>query len=189
MTIFTMSPLRPADSQLSGVSLAGISTITSATPLNVMKHAQTILKNQAAFDHWENIHQQIMPDSTLLLQAETALSKLTSYSVQQVSDAQHVIQRLNDAFGNFFVGNIGGCLGETSVLALLIGACYLLYKKHITLKIPMAYLGTVALLSYIFGGAEGLFSGPWLFHLLTGGLILGAFFMATDMVTSPVTRW
>ncbi len=188
MTIFTMNPLRPADSQLSGVSLSGLSTITSATPLNVMKHAQAILKNQAAFDHWENIR-QTTTDSTLLQQAEITLSKLASYSVQQVNDAQHVIQRLDDASGHFFLGNIGGCLGETSVLALLIGACYLLYKKHITLKIPLAYLGTVALLSYIFGGAEGLFSGPWLFHILTGGLVLGAFFMATDMVTSPVTRW
>jgi electron transport complex protein RnfD len=80
-----------------------------------------------------------------------------------------------------------GCIGETSVLLLLIGAVYLIYKRYIGLRIPLSYIGTVAILSWLFGGTEGLFSGDPLFHILAGGLILGAFFMATDMVTSPVT--
>ncbi|MBU0581259.1 MAG: RnfABCDGE type electron transport complex subunit D, partial [Candidatus Margulisbacteria bacterium] len=79
-----------------------------------------------------------------------------------------------------FLGNIGGSLGETSALALLIGAGYLLYRKVIDWRIPVSYIGSVALLSFIFG------QDP-LFHILAGGLILGAFFMATDYVTSPMT--
>jgi electron transport complex protein RnfD len=77
-------------------------------------------------------------------------------------------------------------LGETSVLLLLIGAAYLLLRRIICWRIPVSYVGTVAVLTWILGG-KGLFTGHALFHVLSGGLILGAFFMATDMVTSPVT--
>ena len=89
--------------------------------------------------------------------------------------------------GNLFWGKVGGCLGETSVFLLLIGAIFLMYKRYIGWKIPFTYLGTVALLGWIFGGTDGIFSGKPFFHLFSGGVILGAFFMATDMVTSPVT--
>jgi electron transport complex protein RnfD len=82
---------------------------------------------------------------------------------------------------DMFLGNRAGCLGEVSVLALLIGAVYLLYKKQITWHIPVSYIGTVGLLSF-------LFNRDPLFNIMAGGLILGAFFMATDMVTSPLTR-
>ncbi len=80
-----------------------------------------------------------------------------------------------------FLGNRAGCLGETSVIALLIGAIYLLYRKQISWHIPLVYVGTVALMSAIF-------SRDILFNILAGGLILGAFFMATDMVTTPLTK-
>jgi electron transport complex protein RnfD len=80
-----------------------------------------------------------------------------------------------------FLGNRAGCLGEISVLALLVGAAYLLYKKQITWHIPISYIVTVGL------GCV-LFKRDPLFNILAGGLILGAFFMATDMVTSPLTR-
>jgi len=85
---------------------------------------------------------------------------------------------------SLFVGSVGGCIGETSALLLLVGAAYLFYKKYINYRIPLSYIGTVAILGWIFGG-EGYFKGDWLFHVLAGGLVLGAFFMATDMVTSP----
>jgi electron transport complex protein RnfD len=91
------------------------------------------------------------------------------------------------SIGNLFWGNIGGSIGETSACALLIGAAYLLYRKIITWHIPVAFIGTTALLGWILGGANGLFSGNWLYHIFAGGLILGAFFMATDYTTSPVT--
>jgi len=79
-----------------------------------------------------------------------------------------------------FLGNIGGSLGETSAFALLIGGIWLLLRKVITWHIPAAFIGTVALGALIFG------QDP-LFHVLAGGLLLGAIFMATDYVTSPIT--
>lgn len=80
-----------------------------------------------------------------------------------------------------FLGNIAGCIGETSALALLIGALFLFYKKIISWRIPLTYIGTVFLLTLVLG------KNP-IFHLFAGGLMLGAFFMATDYVTSPITK-
>jgi electron transport complex protein RnfD len=87
---------------------------------------------------------------------------------------------------DLFFGLRGGCIGEVCIVALLLGALFLFYKGYISWHIPLTYIVTVGALSYIFG-QKGLFSGDWLFHILTGGLILGAFFMATDYVTSPLT--
>jgi electron transport complex protein RnfD len=82
-------------------------------------------------------------------------------------------------------GNISGSIGETSAIALLIGGLFLLYKKYITWHIPVSFLATVAVLAWIFGGKGALFTGDPLIHLFSGGLMLGALFMATDYVTSP----
>lgn len=81
-----------------------------------------------------------------------------------------------------FIGRIGGCIGEVSTLALLIGAAYLLIRRVIDWRIPLSYLGTMALLTVIGGGNV-------LDSVLLGGTVLGAFFMASDYVTSPVTSW
>ncbi len=84
-------------------------------------------------------------------------------------------------------GMIPGTIGETSAIALLIGAAYLLYKKVIDWKIPVTYIATVAVFSLIFG-SEGMFNFEYMMAMvLGGGLIFGAFFMATDYVTSPIT--
>ena len=86
-----------------------------------------------------------------------------------------------------FIGNVGGCIGETSVLALLIGFVYLLARKVITARIPLAYIGTVAVLTLLFPQGNNGFE--WMaYQLCTGGLMLGAIFMATDYVTSPLTK-
>ena len=87
---------------------------------------------------------------------------------------------------SMFVGNIGGSLGEVSALALLIGGIYLIARKVITWHIPVAYLGTVAVLTFLFPRGNDPLTFM-LYNLLGGGLMLGAFFMATDYVTSPVT--
>lgn len=88
---------------------------------------------------------------------------------------------------DMFLGNIGGSIGETSALALIIGGLYLIFRKVITPKIPLCFIGTVALLSLIFG-YEGLSSiRGMLYSILGGSLLIGAIFMATDYVTSPVT--
>ena len=86
-----------------------------------------------------------------------------------------------------FLGNVGGCIGETSALLLLIGFVYLLARKVLTARIPLAYIGTVAVLSFLFPMGHG--NLQWMaYQLFTGGLMLGAIFMATDYVTSPVTK-
>ncbi len=87
---------------------------------------------------------------------------------------------------NAFMGNIGGCIGEVSALAILLGAAYLFYKKIITWHIPVSYLGTAFVLFFIFG-RDGLFTGLPIYELLLGGILLGAFFMATDYSSSPIS--
>jgi len=89
---------------------------------------------------------------------------------------------------DLFLGNVGGSLGEVSALALLVGFFYMLYKKIITWHIPISMIGTIVIftsLLWIFDPST--FANP-LFHLLTGGVMLGAIFMATDMVTSPMSK-
>lgn len=140
-----------------GGTLSGIDILTGATPLNIFKHSRDIILNSS------------------------------EYTTEQVAEAIETIYQLYGATGNLFLGRIGGCIGETSVLLLLLGAAFLMYRRIIGWKIPTMYIGTVAILTWIFGGTEGLFSGDPLFHILSGGLILGAFFMATDMVTTPIT--
>ncbi len=91
---------------------------------------------------------------------------------------------------DLFIGNKPGCIGEVSVLLLLVGTIYLFVKKIITWEIPVAYLASFGILTWMFGGlrfGNGLFTGDVVFHMLTGGLVLGVFYMATDMVTSPLT--
>ncbi|MEE0111637.1 MAG: RnfABCDGE type electron transport complex subunit D [Oscillospiraceae bacterium] len=88
---------------------------------------------------------------------------------------------------DLFLGNVGGCLGETSALLLIIGFIYLLYRKVITARIPLAYIGTVAVLTFLF--PQGNDRIAWMAaQVFGGGLMLGAIFMATDYVTSPVTK-
>ena len=85
-----------------------------------------------------------------------------------------------------FLGNIGGTIGETCTFALLLGGAYLVYRKVISVRIPVAYLGTVAVLTLVFSKGEDPIA--WmLYSLLGGGVVLGAIFMATDYATSPVT--
>ncbi|MFA5815434.1 MAG: RnfABCDGE type electron transport complex subunit D [Bacteroidales bacterium] len=90
-------------------------------------------------------------------------------------------------YAQMFLGNMGGSLGEISALALIIGGLYLIFKKVITWHIPGSILATVVLFTGILWMIDpGKYADP-LFHLLAGGIMLGAIFMATDMVTSPMT--
>ena len=100
-------------------------------------------------------------------------------------------------YWDLFLGNIAGCIGEVSAILLILGAVYLFIKKIITWQIPLCYLGTFALLVFMFGGTKlnpdtgeyirVFFSGDILFHLFSGGLMLGALYMATDLATTPLT--
>lgn len=90
-------------------------------------------------------------------------------------------------YGKLLIGNISGSIGETSALLLLLGGLFLAWKKVINWRIPSSYLGTVAVLGGIFWLINPAQYPDPLFHLLAGGLMLGAWFMATDLVTSPLT--
>ena len=88
---------------------------------------------------------------------------------------------------DLFIGNVGGCIGETSAVLLLIGFVYLLVRKVISARIPVAYIATVAVLAFLFpmGNDRLVWTAAQVFG---GGLMLGAIFMATDYVTSPITK-
>ncbi|HTG00529.1 MAG TPA: RnfABCDGE type electron transport complex subunit D [Nitrospirota bacterium] len=91
-------------------------------------------------------------------------------------------------YQDLFLGHRAGSLGETSVIALLLGAAFLMAKRYITWHIPIPFIATVGVLAWIFGGKGGLMTGDPIFHMMSGGLVLGAFFMATDYVTGPSVR-
>ena len=110
---------------------------------------------------------------------------MTTWTVDGVSTATPLSKMKMDGVAtdtwNLFVGQIGGSLGETSALALLLGFAYLLYKGYVNWRIPMAMLGSVFIGTFVFGADP-------IFHLFGGGLMIGALYMATDMVSSPTTK-
>ena len=88
---------------------------------------------------------------------------------------------------DMFLGNVGGCVGETSAALLLVGLVYLVARNVISLRIPLSFVGTVAVLTFLF--PQGNDRLAWMgAQVLSGGLMLGAIFMATDYVTSPITK-
>jgi electron transport complex protein RnfD len=114
-------------------------------------------------------------------------------SIDAVSSPTPLAILKNPAIGtlpdmlDMFLGNIGGCLGETSALALLLGGAYLVARRVITLHIPLTYILTVAVLSFIFPNiGHGALDSVGA-NILSGSLVLGAIFMATDYTTSPMT--
>jgi len=131
--------------------------------------------------------------------AMTTWSKMTT-GVDVVSSAtplnilkQQGYTKLLETFGGaphmyqaLFLGTRNGSIGETSTVLLILGGLFLIYKKYINWQVPVIMVGTVGILTWIFG-PTGMFTGDPLFHMMAGGLIIGAFFMATDMVTIPLT--
>lgn len=131
--------------------------------------------------------------------AMTTWTKLTT-SVDVVTSATPLgilklqgYSKLIETFGSkaelykaMLLGTRNGSIGETCTILLVLGGIYLLYKKIISWEIPVVMIATVGLLTWIFGN-NGLFTGDAVFHMMAGGLVIGAFFMATDMVTIPIT--
>ncbi len=107
-----------------------------------------------------------------------------------VSQGEHVADILPEVPGyvNLLLGNMGGSIGEISALAIILGGLYMLVRKIITWQIPAAYLGSVVVFSGVFWLIDPTQYVDPLFHLITGGLMLGAIYMATDMVTSPMSH-
>lgn len=121
-------------------------------------------------------------------------SRMTDFSVDGVSSATPLAVLKSGGSVDLldaFLGFKTGCIGEVSVLAILIGAAYLLIRKVISIRIPAVYILSTALFIFLFTLATtGM--PTWQFmlgELLTGGLMAGAFFMATDYTTSPITKW
>jgi Na+-translocating ferredoxin:NAD+ oxidoreductase subunit D len=107
--------------------------------------------------------------------------------IAQGEQVQDLLPQVPD-YMNMMMGNLGGSIGEVSAIAIIIGGIYMLIKKYITWEIPTAYIGSVVILAGILWLTNpDIYVNP-LFHLVSGGLMLGAIYMATDMVTSPMTR-
>jgi electron transport complex protein RnfD len=158
-------------------ALAGRAFLFAAYPVSMTTWMAT------QFGSFNGLTQQIdaLTNATPLMTIKTAMHA----GEFQALDFQ-------DALWSLFWGNVGGSLGETSAFAILIGALFILYRRIINLRIPFFFIGTVFILFWIFNGKTGdIFSTEALvipfFQVLSGGLFLGAFFMATDTVTSPIT--
>lgn len=118
--------------------------------------------------------------------ATDVLTGATPLGVLQMDGAQKAVE--SASHWNLFIGNVGGSLGEVSALALLLGGVYLLISRIITWEIPVTYIATVFVFTGIAWLVDPAAQPDPLWHILSGGVMLGAWFMATDMVTSPVTR-
>ena len=123
------------------------------------------------------------PPSTLQVDIATFATPLGNLKFQSAV-AQGALTPLQDLFW----GNIGGCLGETSAAALLLGGLYLLLRRTIDWRIPVGIILSLSFFTGTFWLADPAKYASPVFHLLAGGLLLGAVYMATDMVTSPITR-
>lgn len=115
-----------------------------------------------------------------------AVTSATPLAMLKEGKAHNLVD-IGLSYGDLFWGRRGGCLGEICIAALLLGAAYLLLKRYIWWQTPAGFIFSLGLLSWIFA-RDGFFKGDFLFSILSGGVILGAFFMATDYVTSPITK-
>jgi len=127
--------------------------------------------------HMTNFARPFSPDAVT---GATPLMMLKEAKVENLAE-------MGLSYWDLFLGRRGGCLGEVCILALLIAAVYLLWKGYIWWHTPAGFILTLGGLSWIFS-SQGFFKGDFLFSILSGGLILGAFFMATDYVTSPLSK-
>lgn len=122
-----------------------------------------------------------VPMTNFVTPGADAVSTATPLAL--ISGAEAAEQALPSIW-NLFIGNVGGSIGETSALMLILGGLYLIYKGVINPRVPVIYIATVAVLTFLMGG----FSLQYvIYQVLAGGLMLGAFFMATDYASSPVT--
>ncbi len=140
-----------------------------------------------------------------VITSATVLERMHTPAAREIVDAlgnvtysvPHALSPSRSDVWLTWIGSEGGSLGEVSAILLILGGIYLIYKKIVPWEIPFFYLLVVALLGWILPQPykiDGVyaytawFQGPWLMHLGAGGLMIGAFFMATDMVTSPITQ-
>ena len=123
--------------------------------------------------------------NVMSIDAKTMATPLT---VLKEDGVAKLLELYPNIYQNLLLGNRAGSLGETATIALLLGAAFLMIKRYITWHIPIPFILTVGVLTWAFGGKGALFAGDAMFHMMAGGLILGAFYMATDYVTGPSVR-
>lgn len=124
----------------------------------------------------------------LAMDAKTTATPLGILKEEGVAKLLEVFGDKMSLYTHLLTGNRAGSIGETSAIALIIGGLFLLYKGYITWHIPVSFLGSAAVMAWVFGGKGALFTGDPIVHLISGGMMLGAWFMATDYVTSPTMR-
>lgn len=110
--------------------------------------------------------------------------------LEYLKNASGELVTIGDKFSIFdcMIGNVAGCIGETSALLLLLGGLFLIYKRVITWHIPLSFIGTVAVVTFLFPRFDDISAFQYMqYHLFSGSLFLAAFFMATDYSTSPIT--
>ena len=117
-----------------------------------------------------------------------AKTMATPLAVLKEDGVARLLELYPNIYRDLLMGNRAGSLGETATIALLLGAAFLMIKRYITWHIPIPFILTVGVFTWIFGGKDGLFTGDAVFHMMAGGLMLGAFYMATDYVTGPSIR-
>jgi H+/Na+-translocating ferredoxin:NAD+ oxidoreductase subunit D len=131
----------------------------------------------------------VAPATTFMaVDAKTTATPLVLLKEEGLAKLLEVYHTKAALYQDLFIGNRAGSLGETSVVALLLGAAFLMVKRYITWHVPIPFILTVGAFTWMFGGKEGFMSGDPVLHMMSGGLILGAFFMATDYVTGPSVR-
>jgi len=137
---------------------------------------------------WPRIMTTWLEPSGFTVDAKTTATPLMILKEEGIGKLLEIFGDKTNLYIHLFTGQRAGSLGETSVIAILLGGLFLLWRGYITWHIPLSFLGSSALIAWIFGGKGALFSGDPLIHLMSGGMMLGAFFMATDYVTSPMVR-
>src|SRR3990172_5293668 len=131
----------------------------------------------------------VAPATTFLaLDAKTTATPLVLLKEEGMAKLLEIYHTKAALYQDLFIGSRAGSLGETSVISLLLGAAFLMMKRYITWHIPIPFIATVGILTWAFGGKDGLMTGDPILHMMSGGLVLGAFFMATDYVTGPSVR-
>ncbi|MDF2655227.1 MAG: electron transport complex, RnfABCDGE type, subunit [Bacillota bacterium] len=119
--------------------------------------------------------------------AVTSATPLGILKLQGYSELLETFGGRSELYKALFLGMRNGSIGETCTVLLVLGGLFLVWKKIINWQIPVVMIATVGILTWVFG-PEGFFTGDPVFHMMAGGLIIGAFFMATDMVTAPITK-
>ena len=178
---------------MDAMSQADIDALATATPLGMSQETFKALAMEPAdvlatmghdADAWKTGHGET--DATASASPHEHSEAPTSIEMSLVSTLMW--EWTPKLKWRLFIGDVNGCIGETSALALLLGGLFLLFRRVITWHVPVAYIGTVAVFAFVMQLAMPSLSLPVSVHLLAGGLMLGALFMATDPVTSPVTR-